>query len=310
MRNLLLTALAITTQVTAQPALKSVAKKHSEFETSKITPATPTGDWAQWVTSDDYPADALRNGSTGAVNFTLAIDEAGKAADCAVTESSGDQTLDDVTCALMMARARFTPAHDEKGHPVADTFHRKIRWQLPGTREIWTLDQIRFSKPKDANALASFANEHSMDAVVARLKMVGIAFERSTAELDTGSLPVSVIDQINGLPASEPFLIPQADRVTINVITARKSNQIDAPAARLLALPSPISAQVTLSYDVDSDGKPRNCLIKGELPAWMMPSGGLCKDVEQSVAIFSPDPKKQTRRVVINFQVSVTSIKP
>lgn len=207
-RTLLLIALSLTTQVAAKPASDSAADKSSKPGASKITPATPIGAPAEWVTSDDYPADALRRGSAGVVNFTLAIDETGKVTDCSVTESSGDQTLDDATCALMMARARFTPAHDEKGRPVTEAFHRKVRWQLPGVgREIWTLDQIRFPTPKNMQLLGPLAGDHSMDAVVKRLKSLGIAFERGPAQLDTAAMTESVIAQANGPRATEPFVI-------------------------------------------------------------------------------------------------------
>jgi len=102
-------------------------------------------------------------------------------------------------------------------------------------REGWVLDQIRFPAPKNAQALAPLAQDHSMDAVAARLKSLGITFERGTAQLDTGNLPKPVLDQVNKLPASEPFVIPQPGMVTVNVITSRKPLSIDAVAAKQAA---------------------------------------------------------------------------
>lgn len=103
------------------------------------------------------------------------------------------------------------------------------------TREAWLLDQIRFPAPKNAQALAPLAQDHTMDAVAARLKTLGIQFERGNAQLDTGNLPKNVLDQVNKLPATEPFVIPQAGVVTVNIVTQRKAIPIDAAAAKQAA---------------------------------------------------------------------------
>lgn len=91
-------------------------------------PLTPP---AAWMTSDDYPRAALRAEQTGDVLFTLSIDAAGIPTDCQLVGSSGVPILDTTTCALTMARARFKPARDAAGVPMASRWKNMIRWAIP-----------------------------------------------------------------------------------------------------------------------------------------------------------------------------------
>jgi TonB family protein len=90
-----------------------------------------TGDPGTWVTPRDYPPSAMRARIEGVVGFTLTIDAKGNVTDCAVTASSNTQALDEATCSLTRARAHFLPARDDKGRPVGDTFHSRVKWVLP-----------------------------------------------------------------------------------------------------------------------------------------------------------------------------------
>ncbi|NIJ07802.1 EpsD family peptidyl-prolyl cis-trans isomerase [Sphingomonas vulcanisoli] len=102
-------------------------------------------------------------------------------------------------------------------------------------REVLELDQIRFTPPANPKPLEALAQDHSLDAVAARLTTLGIQFKRGKANLDTAQVPPAVLDQINKLPASEPFVIPQPGVVTANVIIARQAVQPDPTAARQTA---------------------------------------------------------------------------
>ncbi|UUR09224.1 energy transducer TonB [Sphingomonas glaciei] len=89
-----------------------------------------TANLATYVTDDDYPADAIRNALSGTTAFALLIDESGRIADCTVTATSGQASLDTQTCALISRRARFVPAKDAKGKPAKDRVTARIRWQM------------------------------------------------------------------------------------------------------------------------------------------------------------------------------------
>lgn len=94
-------------------------------------PPVPVGNPGDWVTSADYPALALRNAWQGRVGFLLTVDPEGRVSHCDVVASSGMPVLDQATCALLLARASFTPARDARGKPMLGSFRSAVRWVLP-----------------------------------------------------------------------------------------------------------------------------------------------------------------------------------
>jgi protein TonB len=84
-----------------------------------------------WISYEDYPVDALRAGEQGVVGFRLDVDPAGRVTGCTVTASSGSAILDSATCAIMRRRARFVPAEDAEGKPVAGYWDSRSRWSIP-----------------------------------------------------------------------------------------------------------------------------------------------------------------------------------
>lgn len=83
-----------------------------------------------WVVKDDYPAAAARAQEHGLVGFTLVVGTEGRATGCTVTETSGSADLDTATCALLIRRARFVSAADNKRAPVRDLWAGIIDWKL------------------------------------------------------------------------------------------------------------------------------------------------------------------------------------
>ena len=99
-------------------------------------------------------------------------------------------------------------------------------------RQQLILDQIRFATPPNTSVLSSLKDIHSLDGVAAALTKLGMRFERGDAGLDTAAIPPAVAKQIEGLPSTEPFVIPQPGIITVNVIKARKPVPLDAVAVR------------------------------------------------------------------------------
>jgi len=93
--------------------------------------ARPQGRPGDWVTTDDYPASALRAGLEGRTGFRLALGADGRATDCTVTVSSGSDELDRTACRLLQRRARFSPALDGDGHPIAADYTGSVVWRAP-----------------------------------------------------------------------------------------------------------------------------------------------------------------------------------
>jgi TonB family protein len=106
---------------------------------------------ASYVTSSDYPQDAIRLRQEGTTGFKLTIGPNGRVTDCVIEKSSGSASLDSTTCRLMRSRARFTPALDS-GQPTSDTISSRISWRLPLARPIPDLVVTSFSLAADGSA--------------------------------------------------------------------------------------------------------------------------------------------------------------
>ncbi|MGE3747394.1 MAG: energy transducer TonB [Sphingomonadaceae bacterium] len=94
-------------------------------------PPQPRGRPQNWLSTDDYPSSAIREGVEGVTGYRLDIGTDGRVAGCSVTSSSGSRILDDTTCRLLSRRARFTPAQDAAGNPIASSYSGRTRWQIP-----------------------------------------------------------------------------------------------------------------------------------------------------------------------------------
>jgi protein TonB len=94
------------------------------------TAASPRVALQQVVSTDDYPARALRENRGGTVGFRLAIGADGRVSGCDVTSSSGSPDLDQTVCSLLSRRARFKPALQD-GQPVASSFQSRFTWAIP-----------------------------------------------------------------------------------------------------------------------------------------------------------------------------------
>lgn len=98
---------------------------------SLASDAVPGRDRLRWITTDDYPTAALRQDIQGTVVISVMIGTDGRVRSCLVTQSSGSKLLDDATCRLYTARARFTPARDADGNPTTAQRTDRYRWQIP-----------------------------------------------------------------------------------------------------------------------------------------------------------------------------------
>ena len=79
--------------------------------------------------SDNYPFWALQNWDEGTVRFRIEVDASGATTACRIVQPSGVPTLDQPTCDLLLAKARFSPATDRRGRPVGGSYSRVVKWQ-------------------------------------------------------------------------------------------------------------------------------------------------------------------------------------
>lgn len=97
------------------------------------TPVKPLSSPGSWVANDDYPALAVRQGHEGTVGFLLQIDSSGTPTSCSIAQTSGFEELDERTCAILMQRARFSPARDAKEKPMAAAYSSRLSWVMQHT---------------------------------------------------------------------------------------------------------------------------------------------------------------------------------
>ncbi|WP_019517588.1 TonB family protein [Sphingomonas sp. Mn802worker] len=98
---------------------------------SKANGVRAIGNRGAWITTDDYPAAALRAEDEGVTGITVQVGTDGRVTSCAAATSSGSSALDSATCRLYQRRARFEPARDDTGAAVAARYDDRVRWQLP-----------------------------------------------------------------------------------------------------------------------------------------------------------------------------------
>lgn len=85
----------------------------------------------KWVTTSDYPAEALRAGQEGTATSRLSVNRYGFVTACEIIESSGSPFLDEATCRNMASRAQFYPARDTNGEAAEGFFTQSVRWTIP-----------------------------------------------------------------------------------------------------------------------------------------------------------------------------------
>jgi hypothetical protein len=91
-------------------------------------PVEPTSYPGSWLKSNDYPAGMLMKGAQALVAFRLMVDIAGLPTACEIDRSYGDAPFQKATCRALMLHARFRPALDAKGAPIASYYINTVRW--------------------------------------------------------------------------------------------------------------------------------------------------------------------------------------
>lgn len=94
-------------------------------------PPSPKAPLAALIAAADYPESALRARDEGEATVILEVAPNGRVVTCVVTHPTRSDALNGASCRLLHARARFTPARDTNGNPVAAWIEHKIRWSLP-----------------------------------------------------------------------------------------------------------------------------------------------------------------------------------
>lgn len=132
-------------------ALLAVQAQGATGKATALKPISPPG---SWITDDDYPAAAMRAGHQGTVSFEMQIDSSGLPSGCSVTASSGFDDLDHQACALLLQRARFSPARDASGKAIAAKYLGRFTWRVSTSADTPLTDsysrlEVEFSATGD-----------------------------------------------------------------------------------------------------------------------------------------------------------------
>lgn len=87
-------------------------------------------EWARQIQMD-YPTAALRNEEEGTVTMQIRIGANGRVQACEITGSSGSAALDEGACQGMQRYARYDPARNSAGEPIASSTAQSVRYVLP-----------------------------------------------------------------------------------------------------------------------------------------------------------------------------------
>lgn len=103
-------------------------------------------------------------------------------------------------------------------------------------RAAYLVDRVQFKMPANPQQLEQLREDHSMNAVVAKLNSLGIEFQRGNVPLDSAKIPPQILERIKALPQGEPFLLPEGNMVTVGVVIATKPAPLTGPDARPIAV--------------------------------------------------------------------------
>ncbi|WP_447764762.1 energy transducer TonB [Sphingopyxis panaciterrae] len=93
-------------------------------------PPVPIGNPGKWVTSGDYPSAMLWKGQQANVFFRLGIGVDGRPTACHIQQSTRPVAFDEAVCKSLMLRARFSPALDADGKPIASYYLNRVRFRM------------------------------------------------------------------------------------------------------------------------------------------------------------------------------------
>ncbi len=89
-------------------------------------------DAGDWMTSSDYPTRSLRKGQQSLLQTRLMVDAQGGVTSCHIQRETMGDGFGDAACKALLHRARFEPALDRDGQPMASYYKFVVRFDIPG----------------------------------------------------------------------------------------------------------------------------------------------------------------------------------
>ncbi|MEP0189451.1 MAG: energy transducer TonB [Erythrobacter sp.] len=109
--------------------LERTLTSRSRALTGEAQPPSPlNGD--KWLSAQDWPAYLRRAKMEGTVTFRLTVGKNGKPSACSILRSNKPQLFDDAVCLALLKRAKFEPARDGEGEPVASYYLTSVTFRF------------------------------------------------------------------------------------------------------------------------------------------------------------------------------------
>lgn len=263
----------------AASALQTLQTQTTQTIETPATPPTPI-EPQNWIGAYDYPVAAriAEQEGTATVRFLVGAD--GRIEVCQVVETSGWKVLDDASCALLVANARFHPARDRSNRPIPALIRQRIVWHIPEDRQLvpfasgWTLVRLPVLRDGILNCDLSASQDGLLDMaddLCAKLFPEDAAAQQAAGRQVTALLTLDA----NGRAAPRP------------------------PETR----GAPIESE-TVRFDVSPDGRVINCRSEMPPPRAEQAMVELCPVLETGGdAFFAPAPAGATRRGVATVRL-------
>lgn len=238
-----------------------------------VTSPKPINNPGDWASSGDYPAEALKAKAYGTVRFRVEVKDDGTPLKCDVIEGSGNASLDNKTCELVLSRAAFGPA-GEDGYSVRNTYQSSIRWSFPA--------------PSPLNKITTEGNT-------------------GTAKISADGAIIGCIDRLIGNPSDDPvgcsFIrnealiksrLPSAlqfyEQITVRILIKPTSAQ--EPAISGYMSGDEHIVLTTADFTVPASGYPQDCVAS----EWIVEGEDLdiCQIFAGDENKFEPDAQRTT----------------
>jgi EpsD family peptidyl-prolyl cis-trans isomerase len=119
-------------------------------------------------------------------------------------------------------------------------------------RVIFETDQLR--APANSVEVAALKDAHSLDAILAQLRVPQAQIERRRVSVDSVGLPPAATKQLLTLPSGEPFVIKEGGLLTASTIQSTQKMPLGGDQARKVAIElmkqEAGNAAITRRYDV------------------------------------------------------------